>query len=128
MTMHPSKVCTGPCGKRKQLAEFGKNKSRDDGKNRMCKDCANAASRGQRAKKTAWMRRIKLDSGCVDWGYDKHPTALQFDHINDDKEFGIARESTYSYARLRAEMDKCEIVCANCHAIRTYERLHGQRD
>lgn len=26
------------------------------------------------------------------------------------------------------EIEKCEIVCANCHAVRTYQRRHSSRD
>lgn len=49
---------------------------------------------------------------------------MQFDHINDDKDDCVARiaNACYSLARLQREIDKCELVCANCHAVRTWER------
>lgn len=49
----------------------------------------------------------------------------QFDHLRD-KEFEIGHCLTYSMRRLLAEADKCELVCANCHAIRTAKRLEGK--
>lgn len=33
--------------------------------------------------------QVKLESGCVDCGYDEHPRALDFDHLRD-KEFSIS--------------------------------------
>ena len=43
--------------------------------------------------------------------------ALQFHHPNNDKEFGIAAEGfTRSWEKVKAELDKCILLCANCHA------------
>jgi hypothetical protein len=75
---------------------------------------------------TAWMRAIKKESGCVDCGYKAHPSALDFDHIGDDKHFDIGSSSSLSREKLQKEMDKCEVVCANCHRIRTYKRHKGE--
>ena len=49
---------------------------------------------------------------------------MQFDHVSGDKLFNIgdAANRGLSLLRIQEEMDKCEIVCANCHAIRTYNR------
>lgn len=42
--------------------------------------------------------------------------ALQFHHVNpEDKEFTIA-SSTRSWEAIREELDKCMLVCSNCHA------------
>lgn len=68
---------------------------------------------------------IKLESGCVDCGYDKHPRALQFDHVRGEKIENVSRLvlQACSWNRIEAEIAKCEVVCANCHAIRTAGRL-----
>ena len=71
---------------------------------------------------TQWMRGIKTKAGCKDCGYNENPVALQFDHIADDKEFTISGRSSASRVRLQREMDKCEVVCSNCHHIRTHIR------
>jgi len=54
-----------------------------------------------------------MERGCVDCGYKGHPEALDFDHIGTDKKFIISRVKTCSMEHLLAEMDKCEVVCAN---------------
>ena len=49
---------------------------------------------------------------------------MQFDHLGDDKDKAVSSmaASPVKLERLKAEIDKCEIVCANCHAVRTYQR------
>lgn len=46
---------------------------------------------------------------------------MQFDHLGD-KLFTISNAGATSVERLLAEIAKCEVVCANCHAERTYQR------
>lgn len=54
---------------------------------------------------------------CVRCGYNKSMAALQFHHSNDNKSFGLSEGgSTKSYAKLLEEAEKCELICANCHA------------
>lgn len=69
---------------------------------------------------------IKLASGCVDCGYAAHAAALQFDHIYDNKKANVSDlvRSDYSWVTIQKEIIKCEIVCANCHAIRTNSRKY----
>ena len=54
---------------------------------------------------------------CVRCGYDKSFAALQFHHKDDNKSFEVSDSgSTRSYESLLAEAEKCELICANCHA------------
>jgi transposase len=55
---------------------------------------------------------------CCMCGYDRHIGALQFHHRNsDEKRFGVGeRGLTRSLADVRAEVAKCDLLCANCHA------------
>lgn len=65
--------------------------------------------------------RIKLAGGCIDCGYADNAVALDFDHRNPElKILGVSAMLTYSWARIIAELDKCDIRCANCHRIRTH--------
>ena len=64
-------------------------------------------------------RARKVLFGCVDCGYNKHPEALQFDHRPGVVKTGNISQWSGSIDSLIAEMDKCDVVCANCHAIRT---------
>jgi hypothetical protein len=61
---------------------------------------------------------------CTDCGQIYHPTAMQFDHTDTDKEFNVSDmvKNGFSLTRIQEEINKCELVCANCHAVRTYER------
>ena len=54
---------------------------------------------------------------CEICGYDRCATALEFHHINpDEKEFGIGQKGyTRSFEKNKEEVDKCILVCANCH-------------
>lgn len=63
--------------------------------------------------------------GCTDCGGHFHTEAMEFDHIGVDKTFEISTavsQGRVSVATLEAELEKCEVVCANCHRVRTYER------
>ena len=62
---------------------------------------------------------------CVDCNTIFPPECMDFDHINGDKEFGISEAvgCMYSWKRILKEIEKCEIVCSNCHRIRTHQRL-----
>lgn len=63
---------------------------------------------------------MKILSGCVDCGYDRHPAALDFDHVLPGKIKNVAACKTLE--EIEREIEKCEVVCANCHRIRTAER------
>lgn len=73
-------------------------------------------------KRRHWLDSIKIASGCVDckiWG---PPEVLGFDHIEGEKKFNIGQSWNQGRVALEEEIAKCEIVCANCHAIRTKKR------
>lgn len=59
---------------------------------------------------------------CQCCGYNKYVGALEFHHINsEEKDFGIsAKGYTRSWKRVKEELDKCILVCANCH-----REIHG---
>ena len=66
-----------------------------------------------------FLRSVKLTCGCVDCGYIANENALQFDHVRDK----IRKVNTCrSYKEMVDELEKCEVRCANCHAIKTWER------
>ena len=88
---------------------------------RRARSARNAAERA--AANLAFLNELKLEAGCADCGYRGHPAALDFDHLpGSSKIRGLARMLLVSRATLLAEIAKCEIVCANCHRIRTWNR------
>ena len=54
---------------------------------------------------------------CSICGYNKYVGALEFHHLNpNEKDFGIGQKGcTRSWEKVREELDKCILVCANCH-------------
>lgn len=53
---------------------------------------------------------------CQLCGYDKCITALEFHHLNpSEKDFGISRYTNLKWDSVVSEVDKCIIVCSNCH-------------
>ena len=74
-------------------------------------------------RKIDYIQSIKVKRGCADCGYNAHYAALQFDHLPGcDKKFGLHEGYRHSYEAIDAEIAKCEVVCANCHSIRTVTR------
>jgi hypothetical protein len=62
---------------------------------------------------------------CADCGVQYPFYVMQFDHVGDgDKTAHVSFLAwvPVSEAKLRAEIAKCEVVCANCHAARTWMR------
>lgn len=63
---------------------------------------------------------IKLFLGCVYCGYNHHPRALDFHHKKPElKSFNVSNINCRSVMRMLKEIEKCDVVCANCHRIRT---------
>jgi len=60
---------------------------------------------------------IKLERGCETCGYSKCAAALDFHHRDKlDKEFTISQAIDLSWERIEAEIEKCDVLCRNCHA------------
>lgn len=63
------------------------------------------------------------DNPCTDCGNKYPPYAMDFDHLFD-KSFNIGNARGFNIEKLEREIEKCELVCAVCHRIRTYDRMH----
>ncbi len=75
-----------------------------------------------------WYREYKVQQGCKDCGYNGHHAALQADHLvarNSDESQLIAKVLGRGKAAVLRALKDCEIVCATCHAIRTFERAEA---
>src|SRR6202049_289562 len=69
-----------------------------------------------------YIQSIKNQLCCADCG-ERHPATLQFHHLNsEDKTFtiGDAVNRGFSLDRIKKEINKCIVLCANSHAIRHY--------
>ncbi len=69
-----------------------------------------------------WLNSLKTGP-CVDCGRVLPPEILDFDHTRGNKLAKIsAMRKNCSLAKLKTELDKCDLVCPTCHRIRTHER------
>jgi hypothetical protein len=70
--------------------------------------------------------KIKLKAGCVICGYNKHPAALSFDHIDPSNKYrtksgkkvnvaDMVKGGRYAWTTIAEEIQKCRILCMNCH-------------
>jgi hypothetical protein len=90
------------------------------------KDTRKYADRADYLKKAVAERRRRLRLKAIEYGggkcqlcgYRKCPHALSFHHLDPTKkDFGLsARGLTRSWEKMKPEIDKCILVCANCHA------------
>ncbi len=133
------------CGERKPADEFAWRRRNRGQRDTMCRPCRSAygkkhyAANRQRyidqakAKKqqlalerTRWLIAYFAAHPCVDCG-EADPVVLEFDHLRA-KSFAIGPKlAQTSWQRILAEIDKCEVVCANCHRRRTATRRGALR-
>jgi len=126
------------CNKEKSSSEFSQ---RTNGKSHgVCKSCHNQYNKKHyqrnkdlyvaKAKKRTVQKRktqrellAKIKSvPCKDCSVVYPPYVMQFDHTSD-KNFTISEQiGNVGWRKMKEEIVKCDVVCANCHAERTYQR------
>lgn len=64
---------------------------------------------------------------CHDCGVAYPPYVFEFDHRDPStKSFGVGCGNTWAYEKMKAEAEKCDLVCSNCHKHRTHlQRCSG---
>ena len=126
------------CSEIKLLADFGLRYKNTEQRHYNCRACQTIKNKEHYQankqyyydKNRRWGQQnfdaifaYKEERGCVDCGM-KDGRVLDFDHLGD-KEFGIATKArSMAFVSILPEIEKCEIVCSNCHRIRTWERKH----
>lgn len=74
-------------------------------------------------KNRARLIEFKLSKGCADCGYRAHHAALQFDHLPGKlKKCSPVTLLGRGFMSAMKEIEKCDVVCSNCHSIRTWQR------
>lgn len=128
------------CHEEKGLSSFNRNTKKKDGLQDRCRQCDNAANRDwyqknkDRAKERSarnnlryreemlsWIKEYLLVHPCVDCG-EGDPVVLDFDHLRDKTQNISTLLQRRHKAALKSEVEKCEVVCANCHRRRTSQR------
>ena len=133
--MGEKRCCT--CGEIKPLDEFNRLSKAKDGRQPRCRQCHKDWHAANKERHNAMIhartRRLRLELAtriveylrahpCVDCG-ESNPLVLEFDHLRDkiDNVSSLVRRLS-NWAAIEAEIEKCEVVCANCHRIRTAKR------
>lgn len=78
---------------------------------------------------TALIQRWKRIKGCAQCGYKGHFAALCLDHIDPNEKDRNKRgrraiNQKWGKDRIKAELSKCQVLCSNCHQVRTWEEEH----
>lgn len=114
------KVCS-KCNIEKDESQFFK---RDSGESThsWCKQCntENVRNRKRELKRLC----VEYKGGvCVDCGGKFHPAIFDFHHVDQkEKDFSISSiTSTKLTDPIKSELDKCVLLCANCHRLRHYQ-------
>ena len=70
-----------------------------------------------------WVWEYKANTPCKDCGGKYHPVMMEFDHRSPTEKTGLVSAlMSASYNRIMKEIEKCDLVCSNCHQYRTYTR------
>lgn len=125
------KICP-KCNEYKNKDQFNKNKSKKDGLQVNCKLCQSECtkkhyrnnksayldrSKKQKIKLIEWYKNYKNSLSCEKCGED-HISCLQFHHIDkNDKRFNISYGASVAFSinKILEEIEKCIVLCANCH-------------
>ena len=88
----------------------------------ICRKCENKKTviYKKRRRLSLKEKAVKYLGGkCAKCGYKKCLSALEFDHIyGKEKEISKLLDSTMVWNKLKLELDKCKLMCSNCHRER----------
>jgi hypothetical protein len=128
------------CKLSKPFTDFARKTRNKDGFQSECKDCRRVyqqqwyrvnseTHKNKVAKRNGrivqelrqFVHNYKQNHPCAHCGFN-HPAALQFHHHDDNKDMEVAVMVAHRYSKERIieEINKCTILCANCHAIHHY--------
>ena len=108
--------CT-KCKKLLPISDFKKDKRSPKGYENTCKKCCHAL---------VLNRKQRIKAQCVEYlggkcmkCKNKYPTAVfDFHHRNpSEKSFNIGDRGCVAFNTLKPELDKCDLLCANCHRL-----------
>ena len=128
------------CNTVKPVSEFSSHANRPNGLQSRCKSCSNKAGLDNYYKnkdryyavaknRQEWLRskvREAKSVPCADCAQSFDPVCMDFDHLPEFiKEYDISYMVRHrmAWSRIEAEISKCEVVCANCHRLRSKDRL-----
>ena len=121
-------TCT-VCGATKDASEFVTNRRKANGKSNECKDCRrtrnNTRKYSSKNCKGLYNRQLVRDAKsvpCMDCGESYPHYVMDLDHVRGEKRFMLSQAYSQSTEDVLNELAKCDVVCSNCHRIRTFNR------
>jgi len=112
------KFCNG-CQTLKSFSCFSSDKSKSCGRASQCKECNRA--KNQKARDDLWKRIEEYVGGrkCAHCGIESEYPIYDFHHLDPtEKEREVTR--SLKWDKVKAEIDKCIMLCSNCHRIEHY--------
>lgn len=116
------------CSKCGKIKDYYKDFSSNGKSTRsICKECEAKRARQHYEESQTFLRSLKTK--CSRCGYDKNPAALEFHHPDKNKDSEIAKLASRYLSpkqreKLLKEIDKCELLCANCHREEHYKQYN----
>lgn len=136
-TVLSQKVCC-KCRVLKPIEEFNFRNRSAGVRHRYCRDCGKIFTRSHyqrnkrqyidrsvraKLKRREYLRQVK-SRPCADCGVQYPYYVMDFDHREGEVKIFEMNQVVYvPMGALKKEMEKCDIVCANCHRERTYQRV-----
>ncbi len=79
------------------------------------------SNRRAHIKRKHYLSKEKVERGCKKCGYADNPAAMEFHHPDQDRELSVSQNG-WSLENLKNEVDKCVVLCGNCHNIEHREK------
>ena len=71
---------------------------------------------------------LKASTPCLDCGSSFQPCQMDFDHVRGRKAATVSQLTGSTWETLFVEVRKCDLICGNCHRIRTQSRHPGRAE
>ena len=94
-----------------------------------CLVCDREQANTRKRAAREFVAHYKREIGCERCGYNEHHFALELAHRNAEekshkhKTNRSAYNQNWSIKRIKEELEKCEVLCANCHRVDTAKLL-----
>ncbi len=90
------------------------------------KEAYKQRAKAAKAATAQWVTEYKESRSCMDCGEFYPAYVMDFDHRDATiKVSNVAKLLGYGLKRVKEEIEKCDLVCANCHRVRTHKRIIG---
>lgn len=86
-------------------------------------------NKDRRKEISDFISKLKSNTACADCKKFYHPAIMEYDHLDSSTKFKPVSKLVqwgYGLKEILREIEKCDLVCANCHRMRTIRRRSGE--